>query len=333
MQQAGKHPLGAIYTSETQLTRALAGEIRHAPRAVEQYFSKLLGHDLGELVDVGCEKDQRVDVMLSFATSVAETRVAIEAKVDHLLSDDQIERESQVAEYLVLLLLDAEDAGVFRDQVDGVITWAEIIGIFEDSRLLLSDVESIPAQKVQVERRLRCTLANLEIPAGWNLYIERGGASMPGITIVSPIHPNGSQLCGQIQVTGRSMPKLLDEVELEFYAGTRVCETEECFPKPESNIVPQWVSNARVLYESVLEKDPTKFNLKTRAPGTSRRPLGSRRKQLTKKYLPDQQWLAQGYIEWSLGVRAYPRPISEIDELAAETMKLFTSWFAALKNN
>ncbi|WP_071128373.1 hypothetical protein [Varibaculum massiliense] len=208
MQEARKHPLGAIYTSETQLTRALAGEIRHAPRAMEQYFQSC-----------------------------------------------------------------------------------------------------------------------------WNLYIERGGASMPGITIVSPIHPNGSQLCGQIQVTGRSMPKLLDEVELEFYAGTRVSETEQCFPKPESNIVPQWVSNARVLYESVLEKDPAKFNLKTRAPGTSRRPLGSRRKQLTKKYLPDQQWLAQGYIEWSLGVRTYPRPISEIDELAAETMKLFTSWFAALKNN
>ena len=155
---------------------------------------------------------------------------------------------------------------------------------------------------------------------------------MSGITIVSPIHPNGSQLCGQTQVTGRSMPKLFDEVELEFYAGTRVSETAECFPMPESNIVPQWVRNARVLYESVLEKDPTKFNLKTRAPGTSRRPLGSRRKQLTKKYLPDQQWLAQGYIEWSLGVRAYPRSISEVDELAAEAMNLFTSWFTALKN-
>lgn len=42
MQEARKHPLGAIYTSETQLTRALAGEIRHAPRAMEQYYSKLL---------------------------------------------------------------------------------------------------------------------------------------------------------------------------------------------------------------------------------------------------------------------------------------------------
>lgn len=65
---------------------------------MEQYFSKLLGHGLGELVEVGCEKDQRVDVMLSFATSNAETRVAIEAKLDHVLSDEQIERESQVAE-------------------------------------------------------------------------------------------------------------------------------------------------------------------------------------------------------------------------------------------
>lgn len=42
MQEARKHPLGAIYTSETRLTWALAGEIRHDPRAMEQYFSKLL---------------------------------------------------------------------------------------------------------------------------------------------------------------------------------------------------------------------------------------------------------------------------------------------------
>ena len=35
---------------------------------------------------------------------------ASEAKSDHVLSDEQIERESQVAENLVLLLLDVNDS-------------------------------------------------------------------------------------------------------------------------------------------------------------------------------------------------------------------------------
>ena len=49
------------------------------------------------------------------------------------------------------------------------------------------------------------------------------------------------------------------------------------------------------------------------------------------KYLADAPWLAQGYINWALGVRAYPKPISEIDDLANTAMRLFTAWFDALE--
>lgn len=154
---------------------------------------------------------------------------------------------------------------------------------------------------------------------------------MPGITIESPKLPNGDWLCGQIQVTGRKMPAVFSDVRLEYYAGTYVEETDECYPPLDSNDVPSWVTNARLLYESVLEGDPSTFDLKTNKPGTSQRPLGQLRKDLTMKYLADAPWLAQGYINWSLGVRANPKPISEIADLADTAMRLFTTWFDALE--
>ena len=49
------------------------------------------------------------------------------------------------------------------------------------------------------------------------------------------------------------------------------------------------------------------------------------------KYLADAPWLAQGYIDTAIGVRAHPKPISEIDDLADTAMRLFTTWFDALE--
>ena len=327
MEATPHHEFSALYTSEPQLTRALAAEFRHDPQATERYFSSLLGVELGELTDVGCEKDQRVDILLEFEHST----IAIEAKIDHEISEDQLERESEVADYLMLLLLDADDAAEHQDQVARVLTWAEILPEFPDARVLLSDVESLPAPKVQVERVLRKTLKKLTIPDGWYLEVNRGDSAMPGITIESPELPNGDWLCGQIQVTGRKMPAVFSDVRLEYYAGTYVQETDECYPSLDSNVPPSWITNARVLYETVLEGDPSTFDLKTNKPGTSQRPLGQLRKDLTMKYLADAPWLAQGYINWSLGVRANPKPISEIADLADAAMRLFTTWFDALE--
>ena len=327
MEATPRQEFSALYTSERQLTRALAAEFRHDPKATERYFSSLLGVELGELIDVGCEKDERVDILLKFEQST----IAIEAKIDHAISEDQLERESTVADYLMLLVLDADDAADYLDQVAHVLTWKEVLSKFPDARVLLSDVKSLSDLKVQVERVLRKTLRNMTIPDGWYLDVRRDDRGMPGITIVSPELPNGDWLCGQIQVTGTSMPAVFSDVCLEYYAGTYVKETEECYPPLDSNDAPSWVTNARVLYESVLEGDPSTFDLKTNKPGTSTRPLGPLRKDLTMKYLADAPWLAQGYINWSLGVRANPKPISEIDDLADAAMRLFTAWFDALE--
>ena len=327
MEATPHHEFSALYTSEPQLTRALAAEFRHDPQATERYFSSLLGVELGELTDVGCEKDQRVDILLEFEHKT----IAIEAKIDHEISEDQLERESEVADYLMLLVLDVDDAADYQDMVDRVLTWDKTLSEFPEPRILLSDIESLRTVKVQVERVLRKTLKSMTIPGGWDLDVRRGARGMPSITIMSPELPNGDWLCGQIQVIGQKMPSSFNDVCLEYHAGTYVEETDEYYPPLDSNDVPSWVTNARLLYESVLEGDPSTFDLKTNKPGTSQRPLGQLRKDLTMKYLADAPWLAQGYINWSLGVRANPKPISEIDDLADAAMRLFTAWFDALE--
>ena len=327
MEATPHHEFSALYTSEPQLTRALAAEFRHDPQATERYFSSLLGVELGELTDVGCEKDQRVDILLEFEHKT----IAIEAKIDHEISEDQLERESEVADYLMLLVLDVDDAADYQDMVDRVLTWDKTLSEFPEPRILLSDIESLRTVKVQVERVLRKTLKSMTIPGGWDLDVRRGARGMPSITIMSPELPNGDWLCGQIQVIGQKMPSSFNDVCLEYHAGTYVEETDEYYPPLDSNDVPSWVTNARLLYESVLEGAPSTFDLKTNKPGTSQRPLGQLRKDLTMKYLADAPWLAQGYINWSLGVRANPKPISEIADLADAAMRLFTTWFDALE--
>ena len=327
MEATPHQEFSTLYTSEPQLTRALAAEFRHDPQATERYFSSLLGVELGELTNVGCEKDQRVDILLEFEHKT----IAIEAKIDHEISEDQLERESEVADYLMLLLLDADDAVEYLDQVAHVLTWEEVLSKFPDARVLLSDVKSLPASKVQVERVLRKTLRNMTIPDGWYLKVNRGDSGMPGITVESPELPNGDQLFGQIEVTRNSMKETLNEVRLNFYAGTYVDDVDKCYPPADSYPPPSWINNARVLYESVLEKDPYALGISTHKPRLVESQLGKHRHELTMRYLEDVPWLAKGYIETAIGVRAYSKPISEIDDLADTAMRLFTAWFDALE--
>ena len=327
MEATPKQKFSALYTSEPQLTRALAAEFRHDPKATELYFSSLLGVKLGELTDVTCEKDQRVDILLEFEHKT----IAIEAKIDHEISEDQLERESEVADYLMLLVLDVDDAADYQHMVARVLTWDKTLSEFPEPRILLSDIESLRTVRVQVERVLRKTLKKMTIPDGWDLRIERGASGRPGITVESPELPNGDHLFGQIEVTHDSMKKTLNEVRLNFYAGTYVDDVDKYYPPADSSPPPSWINNARVLYESVLEKDPHALGISTRKPRFVESQLGKHRHELTMEYLEDVPWLAKGYIYTAMGVRANSKPISEIDDLADTAMRLFTAWFDALE--
>lgn len=322
-----------IYTTEPQLTRALAAEFRQHPRVTTHYVSRCTGKQLSRLETVSCEKDARLDIILTFTDNDGlRQQVGIEAKVNHSLTRSQLEKENAAVDALIVLVLDADDAVSFQDMVDAVVTWSDLLGQFDRPRITLSDLESLPAQKVHVERMLRKLCNDLRLPEGWTAWVERGGSAMPGITFVSPATTNGSNLCGQIQVTGRCMPAQLTDVKLEFYVGTQVVDNDECYPALDSSEPPTWVRNARILYCDVLHGDPRSYALKTRAPGTSKRSRGQRRKDLTNLYLRDAPWLAQGYIDWCAGVRCHPRPIDQAAELATDAVKLATEWWNALSD-
>lgn len=108
-------------------------------------------------------------------------------------------------------------------------------------------------------------------------------------------------------------------------------DVDKYYPPVDSSPPPSWINNARVLYESVLEKDPHALGISTRKPRFVESQLGKHRHELTMEYLEDVPWLAKGYIYTAMGVRANSKPISEIDDLADTAMRLFTAWFDALE--
>lgn len=296
-----------------------------------RYIGSCIGTKMLHLKSISCEKDARLDIILTFIDeSDREVQVGIEAKVNHSLTQKQLEKERDAVDALIILVLKAEDAADFKNMVNKVVTWAELLSQFDKPRITVADIYSLPAQKVQVERILRKVRNELSLPEGWQTWVGRGDSAMPGITFVSPPVSNGSNLCGQIQVTGRSMPTRLADVMLEFYVGTQVEENDEFYPAIDPASPPVWVTNARTLFKNILHGDATNYRLKTRAPGTSKRPLGPRRKELTNFFLRDAPWLAQGYIDWCAGVRCHPRPLKQASDLATDAIALATQWWDEL---
>lgn len=326
-----------IFTSEPQVTRALAAEIRQDPISTSRFLSEELGLDLGHLNNVECERgdNEQADIMCFFTDAAGvEKRVAIEAKLDHEVTTEQLLREASVSEHLVLLVLDKDDAGQHGALVDAVITWPEVLEIFDHPRLTITDVEGAPDSKVQVERRFRRVLPRLQEKLGheWGLEVIRGDGGMPSIVIRSP-GAGVPQLIGQIQVSGLGMPPSLDDVKLQFYAGTPVSLSEDCFPSVASGHVPKWVRNVSRLYHEVLKEAPDLYRLRTTSAHAGKNPeYGKRKMQLVKEYLDDRKWLAHGYMTTSLGVRSVDLPLADLDEVVDASQRLFRVWFDCLED-
>ncbi|MFM9735768.1 PDDEXK-like family protein, partial [Streptomyces niveiscabiei] len=81
---------------------------------------------LGRLADVRAEHGaEKIDVALTFGDP--EYVVGIEAKFDHTLTEDQVDRELNAANHLVVLLLDRAHAPEWLPKKDrvSVMTWEE----------------------------------------------------------------------------------------------------------------------------------------------------------------------------------------------------------------
>jgi len=318
------------------ITRALAAEIRHAPdRFIELLRSRIGGDALGPLEAIECEKLERLDVLLRFGAPGTCT-VGIEAKFDHELTDEQLTRERKAVDVLVLLLPSLEDHVVSDADrgADGlapvvVVTWAEALRCFDDSRVDASDIASLPLTKRAVERVLRRLVWPDPVTRAWSIGWDRNGSGMPTVTLQSDPLPNGRQIRGQLQVVGRSMPVDGSPVLLEYHVGVTVHDTEEDMPDPKTlHEEPGWIPPLRTL-RALLQGRDEELSVARSRRGHAGGRYGHRKVELADTHLGPGRWVAAGYLGWALGVRSVPTEIGSVQRLAEVTSTVLTEWYDA----
>jgi len=316
-----------IYTTETMATRALAAEIRHDPGSFTTWAAERLtvaANTLGRVTNVRCEAEENIDVVVTYDSG---TRVGIEAKFDHVVTDGQLTRESREVTHLVLLVLDRADAHGHEDEVDAVATWDELLARFTATRLSQDDIDRIPATKKKVERRMQALDLESRLPEGWTANIIRGDGGMSSIVVDGPTPQGGRRLCGQIQVSGRDSKRPIDQITLEYHVGVNVRLRDSDFPEDPDDR-PTWLDDLDVL-GNVLDENASRFDVRKNSPRNGTSKLGKRKMPIVREHLKDREWLAQGYCDWSLGTKSVLRPLEELEALADEAVELFVAWEGA----
>ena len=321
-----------IFTSEPMLTRALAAEIRQQP---EEFLALLAKRSnrvelFSARVDhVECESVAKVDILVRLTGGAT---IGIEAKLDHELPGIQVEKLKAAVDDLFLLVLDPIDAEDYVNQVSGVVTWTEIISSFRESRIWIADIESLPPQKVAVERVFRKLTPSLreELGPGWDVRVGRGGSGMSAITVWSPKLADHRQLRGQIQVSGRAMPASEDDLRFEFHVGVETRDSLADFPvTQDTDTAPGWVHHLQVLRDQVIGDDTGRYKIRTSPCKNGQSGVGKNKLGLVAKFLPETPWIAQGYFDWSLGPKSQPVDSAGLPDLADSAAKLFRDWYSA----
>ncbi|CAQ02389.1 hypothetical protein [Clavibacter sepedonicus] len=308
-------------------TRALAAEIRHDPQAFTTWVVEALEverEELGQVSNVRCEAEENIDVVVTYESG---TRVGIEAKFDHVVTDGQLARESDAVTHLVLLVLDQADAHGHEAEVDAVATWEELLARFRGTRLSQEDIDRIPATKKKVERRMQVLKLDDLLPEGWTTSIIRGDGGMSSIVLDGPTPEGGRRLCGQIQVSGRDSKRPIEEITLEYHVGVNVRLDEDDFPEDPKDR-PTWLDDLDILGD-VLQRDADRFTVRENSPRNGTSDLGKRKMPIVHEHLKGREWLAQGYCDWSLGAKSALRPLDELEALAHEAVALFVAWDTA----
>ena len=333
-----KMPRSPIYTTEPMATRALAAEIRHADDKItallEQRFNLEQGA-LSVLIDAQCEAIENVDVLLTYEGKGGRRRVGLEAKFDHEITVEQLDREAGEVDFLALLVIEPGVAVGHAHLVDGIVTWNEVIGCFADSRLTIADIESMPLTKVRVESLLRQHSRPYErFSEDWDVSIQRGGSGIPSIVVESRPLPDGRQIRGQIQVTGRGMPSTLDETYFEYHIGIQVNDDDADLPATaEVDDEPGWVPHLRTLERVLVDMGGESLRLSKHAASSGTSERGKNKLPLVEKFLEGKSWLAKGYVGWALGIRSAKTPAGELSELCEVAANIFLAWHRAETTN
>ncbi|OAN38857.1 hypothetical protein [Microbacterium sp. H83] len=318
------------------VTRALAAEIRHHPTALQDFLEGLSDkRPFGLLQRVRCEATARVDVLLEFEQADGTPlSVGLEAKFDHELTRAQIRKEADAVQQLFVVVRDTDGVPHWLAEdfpTVPVISWHDLLKRFPDSRITTDDLDSIRTPKAAVEAHFTRLKPHLDQRLdGWAIDPRRNGSGNPSIVFGSPPLPDGRTLRGQIQVTGRGMPKHAEDLRLESHMGISVVEDESNYFDPKlSPDVPAWIESLRTLQREVLDGHEDRLLISRRAPGVSSRDLGQWKKPLAITHLEEDAHLAKGYVDWAIGPKTAPVPLERLDELAAITVEVFERWHAA----
>lgn len=335
--QNGMMSASLIYTTEPLATRALAAEIRHSSDRFIAKLEDVLGFQLlGRFVDVQAEHGkQKIDIALIFTDP--DFVVGIEAKFDHALTEDQVNRELTVARHLIVLLLDKAHAPEWvglKPHVS-VMTWEEALACFPDSRLTLAEVRAARSSKNTVEARLGELIdpARKRLGSGWRVDGERGGSGMPAVNFYSPT-VNGRQLRAVLQVAQRVMPPAGEPVPIRFSVGVSVRSDYQDYPRDPA-VVPSWVTAVRRLQTEVIGDRIGELHLSTRRPSSAHAnnetvngKAHTRKRVIVDHHFTDsERWLTTGYIDWIVGPASERMPLEQADTLAEALVTILEGWF------
>lgn len=340
--------MSAIFTTEPMINRALAAEIRHDPALFTALLEVTLDMDtgmLGEMMAVRCEGIGDIDVTLTYVNDQTLTTVGLESKFDHELTDAQVVKElAALADngggHLIFVLPEGTDAPQFPDIC--VLSWKDVLASFTESRLTATDIEGMPLTKRQVERHLaHVGFKDLLDDPGWIVILQRGGSGNPSIEFHSPALVTGREIRGQVQVTGRGVPKDKDDLRFEYHIGIQIkTDDEEDFPPDGGEVPPVWVNHLSTLRDKVITDKPLpNFAVSLRAA-----PVRSEKEKKKKpnpyldskivvadRHLGGQRWLVKGYTNapgWALGIKSLPYELDKLSDLCAAAAQILNDWLA-----
>ena len=326
-----------IFTTEPLATRALAAEIRHDhTRFVAKLADVVDGGRLGQFTDVRAEYGaQKIDIALHFTDP--QFVVGVEAKFDHTLTEEQVDRELTVADHLVVLLLEKEHAPEWLPQKARVslMTWQEALGCFPQSRLTLAEVQAARSAKSAVEARLRRLMepARQRLGSAWTIDSRRGGSGMPAINFYSP-WIGDAQLRAVLQVAQRAMPPAGEPVPLRFSVGVSVKADTENYPRDASK-TPTWVDAVRRLQREVIGDRVEELHLSRRRPSsahvnpkTENGRAHARKLAIVDRHFDDsERWLTTGYIDWIVGPASQRMSLDDVEVLADALVEILVGWY------
>lgn len=341
--------MSVVYTTETMANRALAAEIRHDPVAFTMLLEETLDlgdGGLGEFLSVRCEGLGNIDLLLTFVDGDRSTIVGLESKFDHELTAAQVDKELRALEehgggHLVVVLPEITDAPEFPDL--RVVTWADVLSSFRDSRITQADIDAMPLTKRRVDRLLaEVNLGRHLADIRWRVCVRRNGNGNPSIEFHSPALASGRRIRGQIQVAGRGMPADTDDLRLEYSIGIeiRTAARDDDFPDDGGATAPIWARHLATLRRTVLTNDRLAELTVSLHPAPRRSakvrsasPNAPRDNKIVvaKEHLGDERWLVKGYTDgdgWALGVKSTPYRLSELQALGATTARILNEWLA-----